>query len=407
MSVSQDSGSVEAASIGGNEALLRVSAERVNRLMDLVGELSLCVSEVVRCPEIGGREPTEAEKTSYRLLRIMREVQDATTELRLGTVRELFGRLRRAARDLERQTGKSIVFDLEGEDTPIDKKVSDRLFEPLLHVIRNSVDHGLEAPNQRVAVGKPEAGQITLTAVQLGNHIEITVADDGKGLDRDGILARARAMGSIGAGEIPEESVLWKLVLQPGFSTAEQVTDLSGRGVGMDVLNTAMRELRGRIALDSKPGKGTLITLSIPVSLAFLDCLILRLGKQLFAAPVDAVSEILQPDSDQSLVISAEDGSEMLLVQGSFVPVCRLQHFYGDTLPVLTPLDRSLVIIFSTSIGRFALPVDEIIDQQQVVMKPLVGQLEGIRAGWGCALLGNGSVALVLDCEKLAEGMRS
>ena len=201
----------------------------------------------------------------------------------------------------------------------------------------------------------------------------------------------------------PEDPALWQLILEPGFSTAEQVTALSGRGVGMDVLNSTMKDLRGHIAIESQQGKGCRVLLSIPVTLAFLDCLVMRLGRRLFATPVDVVADIFQPSSDQIIEIPDEDGGEMVRVRESYVPICRLPHFYGEDCTALTPLDRSIVIVFNTSSGPIGLPVDEMLNQQQVVMKPLTGQLENIRASWGCALLGTGEVALVLDCERLAK----
>ena len=393
----------EAEGTGQGGGLLRVSAEKVSRLMDLVGELSLSVSEVVRSPDLAGIDLTEFEKSAHRLTMVVREVQDAASELRLVPVGEVFRRIRRMVRELERQTGKKIDLILEGEETAIDKVVSDRLYEPLVHVIRNSADHGLETPEERKAAGKPETGRIKLSAAQVGSEIQITVKDDGRGLNRERILARARERGLVGAGVEPEDSALWQLILEPGFSTAEQVTELSGRGVGMDVLNSTMKDLRGHIAIESQQGKGCRVLLSIPVTLAFLDCLVMRLGRRLFATPVDVVADIFQPSSDQIIEIPDEDGGEMVRVRESYVPICRLPHFYGEDCTALTPLDRSIVIVFNTSSGPIGLPVDEMLNQQQVVMKPLTGQLENIRASWGCALLGTGEVALVLDCERLAK----
>ncbi len=393
-------------SSGQNTTLLRVSADKVSRLMDLVGELSLSVSETIRSPDLAELDLTEFEKSAHRLMMIVREVQDAAAELRLVPVSEVFRRLRRMVRELERQTGKKIDLILEGEETAIDKMVADRLYEPLVHVVRNSADHGLESPENRRKAGKSEVGRITLSATQVGSEIQIAVIDDGRGLDRDRILGRARERGLFGMDEEPDDQVLWKVIFQPGFSTAESVTNISGRGVGMDVLNTAMTALRGRITVDSASGRGTSVVLSIPVTLAFLDCMVMRLGGRLFATPIDVVADIFQPGDEQILEISADDGSEMVRVRDQFVPICRLEHFYGEEITAPNPLTHSIIIVFNTSSGLIGLPVDEMLDQQQVIMKPLVGQLAGIRASWGCALLGSGEVALVLDCERLSVGRR-
>jgi len=400
-----DSSETLAANTQG--VFLRVQADKVDRLMDLVGELSLGVSEVIHSPDLVGLELSEFEKSAHRLRMIVREIQDTAAELRQVSVGDVFRRMRRMVRELERQTGKKIELAMVGEDTEIDKVVADRLYEPLVHVLRNSADHGLESPAERVAVGKPETGRITLTAAQLGGDIQITVADDGRGLHREKILARARERGLVGINEEPEDSSLWKVIFQPGFSTAEAVTNLSGRGVGMDVLNATMKDLRGRIAVDSKAGDGTRVNLSIPLSLAFLDSLVMRIGQRLYATPVDVVSEVFRPELGQISTVSAGNGAEMIRVREHMVPVCRLQRFYGEDCQTLQPLDTLVIVVFKTSFGQIGLPVDEMYDQQQVVMKPLQGQLGSIRASLGCALLGTGEIAVVLDCEELARGGRA
>lgn len=386
---------------------LRVQADKVDRLMDLVGELSLGVSEVIHSSDLAGLELSEFEKSAHRLRMIVREIQDTAAELRQVSVGDVFRRMRRMVRELERQTGKKIELSMVGEDTEIDKVVADRLYEPLVHVLRNSADHGLESPVERVAQGKPETGRITLIAAQLGGDIQITVADDGRGLHREKILARARERGLIGMNEDPEDSNLWKVIFQPGFSTAETVTNLSGRGVGMDVLNATMKDLRGRISVDSKAGQGTRVNLSIPLSLAFLDSLVMRVGERLYATPIDVVSEVFRPETAQISTVSAGNGAELIKVREGMVPICRLQRFYGENCQALQPLDSLVIVVFKTSSGPIGLPVDEMYDQQQVVMKPLQGQLSAIRASLGCALLGTGEIAVVLDCEELARGGRA
>ena len=347
--------------------LMRVSSDKISRLMDLVGELSLSVSETVQSPDLNGLVLSNFDTAVHRLNMIVREVQDAATDLRLVPIDEVFRRLRRMVRELERQTGKSIDMVIEGGETAIDKLVADKLYDPLLHVVRNSADHGLEPPEERTANGKPSQGRITLSAAQVGSEVQITVADDGRGLSRDRILKKAREKGFFGPDEEPEPSALWKCIFEPGFSTAETVSNLSGRGVGMDVLNSTMTALRGRIAVDSTAGAGTRVALHIPVSLAFLDCIILRLGNQLFAVPIDVVSEIARPAPGDLLGISAEGGSEMFRLRGKHIPICRLDHFYG-TPHHDTSSSTGVLVVFNTTSGAIAVPVDEILDRQQVVM---------------------------------------
>lgn len=385
-------------------ALLRVSSDKIGRLMDLVGELSLSVSETVNSPDLEGLDLVGFDAAAHRLSMIVREVQDAATELRLVPVGEVFRRLKRMIRELERETGKIIDLDIVGAETAIDKLVADKLYDPLLHVVRNSADHGLEGPEERLKNGKSKAGMIRLAAQQVGSEVRIQVVDDGRGLNRDKILKKARERGFFGPNEEPEPERLWKVIFEAGFSTAETVSTLSGRGVGMDVLNTTMSELRGRIAVDSEALKGTTVSLHIPVSLAFLDSILLRLGKQLFTVPVDDVAEIVKPGLSDLVGVSADKGTEMLKLRGNFIPVLRLEKFYGTKVERLTPLIDMVCIVFNTSRGTIAVPVDEVLDRQQVVMKPLVGSLAKVRASWGCALLASGEVAIVLDCERLASG---
>lgn len=389
--------------IAPDGGLMRVPSERIGRLMDLVAELSLSVAETVRSPDLVGLELSHFETAVHRLMMIVREVQDAATDMRLVPVDDVFKRLRRMLRELERQTGKKIEMDIQGAETQIDKLVADRLYDPLLHVLRNAADHGLEPPQDRVAAGKPEVGTIILSAAQVGSEVRIVVEDNGRGLDRERILRKARERGFFGPDEEPEPAALWKVIFEPGFSTAENVSNLSGRGVGMDVLNTTMAALRGRIVVDSIAGQGTRVSLHIPVSLAFLDCIILRLGPGLFAVPVDMVSEIACPGPQDLPKLSAGGGQELFRLRGGSIPVCRLEHFFDGMEAEARGIDAppQVIVVFQTSNGPLAVPVDEILDRQQVVMKPLVGRLAQVRASYGCALLGTGEVALVLDCERL------
>ncbi|MBM3202852.1 chemotaxis protein CheA [Candidatus Woesearchaeota archaeon] len=384
---------------------LRIHADKVSRLMDLVGELSLSVAETVNSPELAGLELIDFEKSAHRLKMIVREIQDASADLRLVPVGEVFRRMRRMVRELERQTGKSIELVLEGEETEIDKVVVDRLYEPLVHIVRNSADHGLESPGEREAAGKSRTGRITLSAAQVGNEIQIRIADDGRGLNRQKILQRARERGLIGSEETPEDATLWKVIFQPGFSTADSITNLSGRGVGMDVLNSTMKALQGRIAIHSNPGQGACVTLSIPLTLAFLDSLVMRVGSRLYATPVNVVNEIFRPETFQITAISAGAKSEVVRIRDELIPIRRLQHFYGE-ITTGPSLEEQVIVVFNTSAGPLGLPVDEIFDQQQVVMKPLQGHLQHIRASLGGALLATGEIAIVLDCERLAEEER-
>ena len=331
---------------------------------------------------------------AHRLEILIHEAQDVVSSLRLVPVGQVFHRMERVARDLTHQTGKAFDIVLEGEDVEIDKAVVDQLGDPLMHLIRNSADHGLEQTADRAQAGKPDKGKITLQAAQRGREVLITVADDGRGLNRTAILNRAIQKGLISPDKPPSDQELWNCIFKSGFSTASSVTNLSGRGVGMDVVQTTIHSLRGRIEVKSWPGQGTLITLVIPLTLAFLESLIVRTGDCLYAVPIDAVNEVLQPD-EQSTIRSSASGDIMIMRQGSSIPLISLNNQRSNQ--ELT----TIVVVAQTTHGKIGLLMDEVLGQQQVVMKPLTGHLKDIRGGVGCALLSSGEVAIALDVEQL------
>ena len=326
--------------------------------------------------------------------------------IRMMPVDFVFNRFPRMVRDTAQKLGKQVRLETEGAQTELDKTVIEQITDPLTHLVRNSIDHGIESPEARVAAGKPEEGVVQLSAFYRGGNVIIQIKDDGKGLSRENIVNKAIEKGLTTAdeAELLSDNDVWQFIFNSGFSTAAQVTDVSGRGVGMDVLNQTMKELRGRITVDSAEGKGTDVALHIPVSLAFLDCIILRLGSRMFAIPVDDIAEIVKPNSQDLVEISADSGAEMMRLRGAFVRVCRLEHFYEEDDSDLRPLSDMVTIVFKTTTGQIAVPVDEVLDRQQVVMKPMVGALANVRASWGCALLGTGEVAVVLDGERLSQG---
>ena len=391
------------------ENFLRIKASKVSLLLELVGELGLAVLAVTHHPALAELGLTDFDAAVHRLELLVHEVQDLTSSLRLVPVDELFRQMQRLVRDLAHETGKPIELVLAGEETEIDRVVVDELKDALLHLIRNAADHGLEPPAERAAAGKPAQGRITLAAAQKGQEIHITVADDGRGLDRAASLQQARATGLIGAEEEPDEATLWSYLFKAGFSTVAEVSNLSGRGVGLDVVQTTMRSLRGRIALETQPGQGTRVTLIIPLTLAFLESMVVRSHRRLYAIPIEVVNEVFRPEAAQ-IVRASADGSELVHRQGAWVPIGHLPDGYDAADPAA---DRSaaalvgrVIVVVQTSQGAFGLPVDEIVGEQQVVMKPLPGQLRGIRGGAGCALLSSGEIAIALDVENLRQTLR-
>ncbi len=383
------------------EAYLRIQTTKVTQLLDLVGELGLAAAEVIHNPELEELELEGFESAVHRLENLIRDLQDLASSLRMVSVGTVFKRMQRLVRDLSHQTNKSLGLIMEGVDTQIDKNLVDQLYDPLMHLIRNAVDHGIESADERVAVGKPEKARIVLTAVQQGREIHITVADDGRGLNREAILERAREIGIVGDDEEPDDNTVWSYIFHSGLSTAQEVSSLSGRGVGMDVVSATVRSLRGRIVVESFPGMGTVISLCIPLTLAFLDSMVVRLQDRLYAIPIDVVSEVIKPGAEQVTHTSAND-TELVRVRDELTPVCRLERFYNDVCE-RRPLVEQVLVVVQTSNGMLGLPVDEIIGQQQVTMKPLQGQVQDVRAGASYALLGSGDVAITLDCERLGQ----
>jgi two-component system, chemotaxis family, sensor kinase CheA len=391
------------------ENFLRVKASKISLLLDLVGELGLSTLAVTHHPALQGLELVGFETAAHQLGLLVNEVQRVTADLRLIPVSGLFRPMQRTAHDLARETGKQFELLLEGEEIEIDKVLVDELKDPLMHLVRNAADHGLESPAERVSAGKTEQGRITLTAAQKGKDIHITVADDGRGLDRAAILKKAREAGLVSASQEPDAKTLWNFIFQAGFSTAAEVSSLSGRGVGMDVVQSAIHALRGRIALETEPGKGTRITLIIPLTLAFLQSMVVRSHQRLFAIPIEVIQQVFKPTAEEIVHISA-DGSEMMRRQDALIPIHRLQTDAAedrlDTERRTLRLADQVIVTVQTTLGVMGLPVDEIIGEQQVVLKPLQGQLRGIRGGAGCALLSSGEIAIALDVEDLVQKVR-
>ena len=373
---------------------LRIRADKVTQLLDMVGELGLAVSGVTRHPGLVNLELDGFEMAAHRLDLLVREAQDLVSSLRLVPVGQVFRRMDRLVRDLSHQTGKILEIQFEGEDVEIDKAVVDQLADPLMHLIRNSADHGLELPADRVKAGKSKKGKIILQALQRGREVLIVVADDGRGLNRGAILERARKRGLIAPDKEPSDAEIWNCIFQSGFSTASAVTNLSGRGVGMDVVQNTIQTLRGRIEVDTQAGLGTQTTLVIPLSLAFLESLIVRTEDCLYAIPIDSVNEVFQPE-ESTTIRSSASGDVMIMRQGTAIPIIHLVN--GHNSQTLT----KIIVVVQTSRGRLGLQMDEVIGQQQVVMKPLTGHLVNIRGGAGCALLSSGEVAIALDVEQL------
>lgn len=379
--------------------LMRVPAERLDEMMDRVGELVIAEARLIDIAARAG-EPglTAVAEDIQRLTTAMR---DTTMSIRMTPIGTINGRFRRLIHDLTISTGKPISFVTEGEETELDKTVVEQLTDPLMHIIRNAADHGLEKAAARAAMGKPETGEIRLSARYSGAEVLISLSDDGGGLDRDAILARARERGMIADNaEIPEDSV-FGLIFEPGFSTASQVTELSGRGVGMDVVRRTIDALRGTIVVESEPGHGTTVTLRLPLTLAIIEGLLIEVDGERFVIPLAAVDEIVELPA---IHVEEEGGNAFLDIRDSLVPFLRLRRLLQSPG---SPRPHQKVVVVTSSEGRVGLVVDRIIGSNQTVIKQLSPLHAGLKTFSGATILGDGSVALILDVPQLVARARA
>ncbi len=379
---------------------LRIDPAKAATLMDLAGEIGLACTAVTRHPALAGRDLEGFSAAAHRLELLVQEMQNDVAALRLVPVAGTFQRMRRVVRDAAQRTGKRVELEVSGEDTEVDKVMLDALQDPLVHVLRNAVDHGLEGTDDRVAAGKAPEGRIKLSATHQGGEVTIEVRDDGRGIDREKVIAKARSRGLIPANvQLSDEEAL-NLIFLPGFSTKEKADELSGRGVGMDVVKTTIESMRGHVGVSSTPGKGMRLTMTMPLTLAFVEAMVVREGGRLFALPIERVFEVTKVDPT-AVVTSAVDGRTMLRVRDSLFPVLWLHRYWGEADSRDTDLGGRVSVIVQTRHGGVALPVDELLGNQQIMLKPLRGVLGNIRGAASCGMLGTGDVAVTLDCEQL------
>ncbi|OHV72671.1 chemotaxis protein CheA [Ensifer sp. LCM 4579] len=372
---------------------VRVPAERLDEMMDRVGELVIAQSRLTQLA--GADADLGLRSVSEEIERLSGELRDTMMVLRMMPVASLFSRFRRLVHDLSRETGKEIELITEGESTEVDKTVIDRLADPLVHLVRNSIDHGLETPDDRVAAGKPPKGRVVLSAHQTGGEVIITIKDDGRGINRERVRAKAEASGLVQPGVALTDQELLQLIFQPGFSTAQQVTNLSGRGVGMDVVKKTVEALRGTIDITSRPGEGSEVALRIPLTLAIIDGLLVRVGRGRYVIPLSAVEECLELSIEEDL---RSRGRSFISLRDSLVPFLRLRElFRTGTQP--DPYQK--VVVISTGTERVGLVVDQIIGDHQTVIKSMSKLHHDVVTFSGATILGDGSVALILDVAHL------
>jgi len=389
---------------GGDRALrktVRVDVEKLDLLLDLVGELVISEVMVVQNPDI--REHCSSldrfEKSVRQLEKITRDLQDVATSIRMIPLANTFRRMPRLVRDLSVRGGKQVELKIFGEQTEVDKTLIEKITDPLVHIIRNSLDHGIEPPEERAAAGKSVTGRLVLEARHFGNEVWILVKDDGRGMNRRAILSKAAEQGMLeGDGSELSDEEVWKLIFAPGFTTVTQVTDVSGRGVGMDVVRRNIESISGRVDISSAPGEGTTVIVRIPLTLAILDGMVFRVGNNRYVLSTVDIRESLKPESGQ--VSRTMERREIVRIRDRLHPVLRLHEAFG-VAPDHRELDEGIIIVLEHEEQVLCLFVDEILGQQQIVIKGLseyLGKLNGVS---GCTILGDGEVSLLLDTAGL------
>jgi len=380
------------------ETTVRVDTKRLDDIMNMVGELVLVRNRLVRL----GLDSADEDmcKAVGNLDVVTADLQSAVMKTRMQPIKKVFGRFPRVVRDLARNLHKEISLEMIGEDTDLDKNLVEALADPLVHLMRNSVDHGIELPDDRVAAGKPRVGTIVLAAQQEGDHIMLTIRDDGKGMDPDVIREIAVKKGAIerDLADRLNDSECFNLIFAPGFSTKEEISDVSGRGVGMDVVKTKIAQLNGSVSVESTLGEGSLIVIKVPLTLAIMPTLMVMLEGQTFALPLVNVNEIFHLDLSNTNIV---DGQEVIIVRGKAVPLYYLKKWLvrgGMGNPSNDEVE-SHVVILSVSGRRVGFVVDQLIGQEEVVIKPLGKMLQGTHGMAGATITGDGTIALILDVQ--------
>jgi two-component system, chemotaxis family, sensor kinase CheA len=380
----------------------RVELEKIDRVVNMVGEL------VIAQAMLGQVVHTLPEDVSARLVQVLeevvhhtRELKDSVMSMRAQQVNAVFQRMPRLVRELAMKTSKKVKLEMAGENTEVDRSIIERLGDPLTHIIRNSIDHGIEAPSDRSAAGKSEEGTIRLSAEHRGGRIVIEIKDDGAGINSDRVLAKARERGLVSADASLSDEEINNLIFLPGFSTVEKVSDISGRGVGMDVVRRNIQDVGGRISLKSDRGRGMTIQLALPLTLAVMDGMVIRVGAETYVMPMSAIVECLRPPASDIHALIGTPG--MLRLRGNLVPLVQLCDLL-DIGSTASATDERVIIITDAGEGaRFGIVVDELCGHQQVVVKSIEESYGSVPGIAGATILGNGRVAFILDVEKLSD----
>jgi len=391
----QKSGNVVGASI-------RIQLEKLDALMDMVGELVITESQVSQSPEMLAIKKEHFQRNFVEFDRITRNLQQLVMGLRLVTIGPVFQKMERLLRDLSKAIGKDVLVVLNGEETEIDKNMAELISDPLMHMVRNSLDHGIEFKEERLALAKPEIGKVELSAYHKGGFVVIEVKDDGAGLKRDKILKKAIEQRLIKEGTILSDNQIFNLIFEPGFSTANIVTDVSGRGVGMDVVRKNVDKLQGKIYISSEEGKGAVFSIYFPITLAIVDGIVIKVAQERYILPINSVIEFVRPKEIDR--VQVYDKQAMYKVYEKIYPLIYLNDVFGIE-NTGKRFEEQTICIIESDFGRACMVVDELLGQQQVVIKSLGKNLTNIPGVSGAAILGDGCVGLILDAGSLIESV--
>lgn len=384
------------------QSIISVSLSKLDKLMDLVGEMVIAEAMVIQNPDLKGLELNNFQKAARQLHKITGEIQDVVMSIRMVPVAPTFLKMHRIVRDMSKKLGKTVQLNLIGEETEVDKNIIDHISDPLMHLIRNAIDHGMELPEEREAIGKSRTGTVTLEARNSGSDVLIIVRDDGKGLDKQKILQRAKENGLLNKPENEmTDQEIYNLIVLPGFSTKDNISEFSGRGVGMDVVTKNIEAIGGSISVESIEEMGSTFTLKIPLTLAIIDGMNVKVGNTCYTIPTISIKESFRPkDTD---IIKDPDNNEMIMVRGRCYPVMRLHEYYGVANAV-TELTEGIFIMVEAKDRVVCIFADELLGQQQVVVKALPNYIKNtrkIKGITGCTLLGDGSISLILDIGEI------
>ncbi len=385
---------------GITDLQVKVDTKKLDNLIDLTGELVISQSMLRQNSHILRINDQQLNQNFNQLNQIVSSLQKTTMSMRMVPIKATFQKMVRLVRDLARSTGKKVALEMSGEDTEIDRNVVDELYEPMVHMIRNSIDHGLESPAERKTAGKNEKGLVQLRAYHKGGNIIIEIQDDGKGLNKDRILEKAISSGLIDSDAQLTESEIFQLIFQPGFSTAKEITDVSGRGVGMDVVKKGIEKLQGRVDIQSTPKKGTTVVISLPLTLAIIEGMVIRVGKERYIVPTMAILESFKPKKEDYFTVKGK--GEMVMARGNLIPLIRLDRLFKIEGDAKDPWD-GLVVVVENKEEQRGLLLDELLGQEEIVIKSLGEALKRTKGLAGGAILGDGRVGLILDIGGLFE----